>query len=287
MPLKSILVPMTATPADRQALDLALALGRPSGAHIGALYPKRDPREAAAYVGMAGDITGISQIMEQIEREADAASTRARVTVETWRADAGVAETARPGAGDSPTVSWRAPTGEPNQVVIQAAASADLVVCCGLQPEPGSEQELLEAALFGAARPVVIAPKAVPRRPFGAAVVAWNGSHEANRALGALLGLLPRFERVHLFCQQEGHRAPVDPADALELLTWHRIDAHLLPARAGSETIGADLLAAAASVDAGFVVMGAYTHGRVRQMMFGGVTHHVLHHATLPVLLVH
>ncbi|MEJ0069751.1 MAG: universal stress protein [Pseudomonadota bacterium] len=54
-----------------------------------------------------------------------------------------------------------------------------------------------------------------------------------------------------------------------------------------SESLGEDLLKAAASVDASLLIMGAYTHGRVRQMMFGGVTHHVLHHATLPVFLAH
>ncbi|MBI3517301.1 MAG: universal stress protein [Proteobacteria bacterium] len=286
MPLKSILVPMTAAPADRRALDLALALGRAGGAHIGALYPKRDPREAATYVGMGGDITGIGQIMAQIESEADAASTRARTTVERWRADAGLAEAARPGTAPHPTVGWRAPTGDPDQLVTQAAAGADLVVCAGLQPEPGAEQTLIEAALFGAARPVVTAPATLPRNLLASAVVAWNGSHEANRALAAMLTLLPAFGQVHLFCQPEGHRAVVDPVDALELLAWHRVKAQVLPAGTGDD-VGAALLAAASSVEASFLAMGAYTHGRMRQMMFGGVTHHVLHHAKLPVLLVH
>ena len=287
MPIKSILVPLAATPGDRQALDLALALGQRNGAHIGALYPKRDPREAAAYVGMAGDITGIGQIMEQIEREADAASTRARASVEAWRAQAGLVEAARPVAQPHTSMGWRAPTGEPGELVIRAAAGADLVVCAGLQRDSGFAQDLLEAALFGAARPVVTAPPVLPRRLFGSAVIAWNGSHQANRALAAMLTLLPRFEEVHLFCQPEGHRTPVDPADPLDLLVWHGTSARVLPAAKTDEPVGPALLAAAASVEASFLVMGGYTHGRVRQMMFGGVTHHVLHHAQLPVLLVH
>ncbi len=55
MTAKSILVPMMGTSLDRAALDLALALARPTGAHIEGLYPKRDPREALAYVGMGMD----------------------------------------------------------------------------------------------------------------------------------------------------------------------------------------------------------------------------------------
>ncbi len=175
MPLKSILVPMTAGSADRQALDLALALGGPTGAHIGALYPKRDPREAAGYVGVSGDITGIGPIMAKIDSEADAASTRARTMVEQWRAESALVEAARPGPDGQPTVGWRAPTGEPDRLVAQAAAAADLVVCAGLQPEPGAEQALIEAALieaalFGAARPVVTAPATLPQRLFASAV---------------------------------------------------------------------------------------------------------------------
>ncbi|MEJ0069749.1 MAG: hypothetical protein WDO24_14600 [Pseudomonadota bacterium] len=46
---------MMGTSLDRAALDLALALARPTGAHIEGLYPKRDPREALAYVGMGMD----------------------------------------------------------------------------------------------------------------------------------------------------------------------------------------------------------------------------------------
>lgn len=46
-------------------------------------------------------------------------------------------------------------------------------------------------------------------------------------------------------------------------------------------------MAAAARVGAGLLVMGAYSHTRLREMVLGGVTQHVLHHAPIPVLLAH
>jgi len=289
MTMKSILAPMTGTAIDRPALDLALAIARPTGAHIEGFYARHDPREALAYVGMGmgGDMLAIGPIMEQLEREGREGSARSRRTLEDWRTVAGLAEAGQPGPTGQVTVGWREATGTPDQLVTQAAARADLVVCTALQPEPGVEQDLLEAALFGAARPVVTAPAALPSQPFHCAVIAWNGSHEANRAIAAALALLPRFAQVHLFCQAESHRAPADPTGAIELLAWHGIAARMLTHAASSETLGADLLNAAASVDASMLVMGAYTHGRMRQMMFGGVTHHVLHHAKLPTFLVH
>jgi len=292
MSLKSILVPMTGAAVDRPALDLALAIARPTDAHVEALYARRDPREAIAYAGMGtgADMLAIGPIMDQLEREGREGSARARATFEAWRGASGVAEATKPDPYAHVTGGWREETGARDRTVMQAASRADLVVCPALQTEPGPEQELLETALFGAARPVVTAPARLPAAPFRHAVLAWNGSHEANRALAATLALLPRFDQLHVFCQAESHRAPAFPNDAIELLAWHGVKAQVWSfgaAKASGETIGAEFLDAAQKVDASFLIMGAYTHGRVRQMVFGGATHHVLHHATLPVLLVH
>jgi nucleotide-binding universal stress UspA family protein len=70
-------------------------------------------------------------------------------------------------------------------------------------------------------------------------------------------------------------------------MAWHGIAAEAAAAGTASGAVGVDLLAAASSVGASCLIMGAYSHGRMREMMFGGVTHHVLNHATVPVFLVH
>jgi nucleotide-binding universal stress UspA family protein len=54
--------------------------------------------------------------------------------------------------------------------------------------------------------------------------------------------------------------------------------------RTDGRSAGEILLAQAAAHGAGLLVMGAYGHARVRELVFGGVTRHVLHAATLPVL---
>jgi len=289
MALKSILVPTIGTDVDRRLLELALTVGRPTNAHIAALYPRRDSREALAYagMGMGTELIAIGPIMEQLERDGREGSARSRSTVEAWRKEAGLTELAKPGTSDRVTVGWSEQTGAPDELVIRAGAKADLIVHTGLQDDTGFQQELLEASLFGAARPVLTASPKSTANPFKCAVVAWNGSHEANRAIAAAVALLPRFERVFVFCRAEPHRAAADPADPIELLAWHGIAAAALAASPASDSVGGDLLAAAASVEASMLIMGAYTHGRMREMVFGGVTHHVLHHAQLPVFLTH
>ena len=51
--------------------------------------------------------------------------------------------------------------------------------------------------------------------------------------------------------------------------------------------VGDVLLDECAREDAGLLVMGAYSHSRVREMLLGGVTRHVLAHAHMPLLMVH
>jgi nucleotide-binding universal stress UspA family protein len=47
---------------------------------------------------------------------------------------------------------------------------------------------------------------------------------------------------------------------------------------------GEILLAQAAAHGANLLVMGTYGHARLRELVFGGATRHVLRTATLPVL---
>ena len=55
----------------------------------------------------------------------------------------------------------------------------------------------------------------------------------------------------------------------------------------GRRSTGEVILATAASLDCDLLVKGAYTQSRLRQMIFGGATNHILSEATLPVLMAH
>jgi nucleotide-binding universal stress UspA family protein len=51
--------------------------------------------------------------------------------------------------------------------------------------------------------------------------------------------------------------------------------------------VGEAMLAYAAEVGADLVVMGCYGHSRVRELVLGGATRHVLHAAAMPVFMAH
>src|SRR6266478_932544 len=50
---------------------------------------------------------------------------------------------------------------------------------------------------------------------------------------------------------------------------------------------GEAILAYAASLQCDLLIKGAYTQSRLRQMIFGGATRHILANASLPVLMAH
>jgi nucleotide-binding universal stress UspA family protein len=288
MPLKSILVPLNAVQSDRGSLDLALTVARPTGAHIRALFVRPDPRDAAIYGGFGAEGVGIGRIMDEIDREGAELSARARKAFETWCARNDISERDRARAGDAVSAAWHEETGPADRIIARLGGLSDLIVEAGLNDSAlPLEQTTIEASLFGSARPVLVAPKTLPRTADDVTLIAWNGSREANRAVGGALELLARCAKTSIFCEPEGNRPPAYPSELIEFLRWHGIAAqHVAAVKTGKST-GADLLETAGRERASLLVMGAYTHGRFREMVLGGVTDHVLRHAAIPVLLAH
>ena len=118
-------------------------------------------------------------------------------------------------------------------------------------------------------------------------VIAWNGSLEATRLVGHSLDLLHTAGRVSIITAVSGQGADTAPSDLANYLMWHGIRAHPLAAGSTSDGIPAAILAGATRGEATMLVMGAYTHSRIRQFLLGGVTRHVLEHSDIPVLMEH
>jgi nucleotide-binding universal stress UspA family protein len=83
--------------------------------------------------------------------------------------------------------------------------------------------------------------------------------------------------------------ATVLPAamELAEAFSWYGIPTHLAGRSAVPSSTGADMLAVARVSEVSLVVMGAYTHSRLRQSFLGGATREVLAEATIPILMSH
>jgi nucleotide-binding universal stress UspA family protein len=71
------------------------------------------------------------------------------------------------------------------------------------------------------------------------------------------------------------------------MLRLHGVAATALTHEDERRPPGATILAQARALGADLLVKGAYTQSRIRQLIFGGPTQHILEHADLPVLMAH
>jgi nucleotide-binding universal stress UspA family protein len=147
-----------------------------------------------------------------------------------------------------------------------------------------SNWRTLRAALFSTDRPVLVVPSHF-LGDFGRRVaIAWRDDERAAKAVLACLRCLKSAEGVFVLAgQRAGAASPVPPA----ILAEHGVAAELHVLTIGGRPLGAALLRRAHELQADMLVMGAYQHSPLRELLLGGVTRHMLGHADLPVLLRH
>ncbi|MBM3538383.1 MAG: universal stress protein [Alphaproteobacteria bacterium] len=290
MTLKIVLAVVTGRDNDKATLDVALSLARRFGAHIDALHIKGDPRDAIPFLGEGASGVLIEQIMTAAERDAGTRSGKARAAFDAWRAASGLKLITHPGeAGGGATVAWREDVGAEEECMARRGRLSD-VIALGRPPadDSGASTVLLETALFDTGKPVLVAPPvplAVP--PVDSPVVIfWTGSAEAARAIGGAIPLLSASSRVLIISSNVAGKV-AESAGLVDYLQWHGVRAQARDPLDITPAAGGELLAAAKREGAGLLVMGAYTQSRLRQLIYGSVTKHVLTSAELPVLMAH
>jgi nucleotide-binding universal stress UspA family protein len=145
----------------------------------------------------------------------------------------------------------------------------------------------LEAALFESGRPILIAPPQPPPGLGNTVVIAWNGSTETARAIAFAMPFLRKATRVVVVSVDNGMVAGPTSDQVAAALVRDGIPAESTFVAAGRRSAGEVFLATAGSLGCDLLVKGAYTQSRLRQMIFGGATSHILAHATIPVLMAH
>jgi nucleotide-binding universal stress UspA family protein len=242
------------------------------GAHIDILVVRMPPE---ATILPSEQVLTAAQQTHIRQREVDRAALL-RAEFDNWTSSA---------RHEGVAAQWCETEGLVDAAVTEWGLRADVIVLrrpSGRDQFP-AEQEL-QTALFATDRPVLVVPPG-PALPFGRRVaIAWRNDRHATRAvLSALRSRLPP-ERIFVLAgMREGAPIPTLP----DILVEHGIAAelHVLPIGAG--VFGEKLLAKAHELGADLLIMGAYRHSPMRELILGGVTRFMLAHADLPVLMRH
>ncbi len=190
-------------------------------------------------------------------------------------------------------MDWHSNLEVPLDMICRHAGAADLlIVGRGVTAATRSPQHAVSAGdvLMQAGRPVLIVPPGISALGLDHAIVAWRNTREARRAVVDAIPLLKLAGKVSVvaFCEADeadGVRAEIE--DVAAFLARHKIAATPELRQASHEHVAAGILGIAEDMHGDLIVAGAYGHARLREWVFGGVTHDLLKKSPIACCLSH
>lgn len=283
MAFKTILVPLDAAGLNRTVLDAVFAAARRFEAHIEVLYMRPDPQDGLPYgiYGMSASMK--KSVVEAAERSAEEQASQTRAAFDAFCREQKLPVIAKPPAPAGVSAAWREERAHGMQALVRRGRLSDLIFV----PRPGSPTPppaMLETALLETGQPVVIVPPKSYTCIASRITIGWNASAESARAVTEAMPCLSGAEAVTVLASAK-RKASAD--ELLEYLGWHGVQATLRIFDPGSRSVGEALLEESHVLKADLMVIGGYTHTRARELLFGGVTRHVLAAADIPVMMAH
>lgn len=277
--MKTILVPMEYHDTMQSALETALLLGRRCDSYIEgfALWWAIDEFFVGDVMGGAVPV----QYSEEIAEE----TKKAKRIFETFMQQHDVPRATE--TIESMSFGWLDDASEGESLIGSYGRVFDVIVMKRRDERSGPMHDrAIESCLFESGRPMLLAPPLAPRQIATNVLIAWNCSTEQARAIAFAMPLLQKADRVTVLTVIGGTGVPGPSAEQLiRYLQRNGIAADLMQVGLDDRNTGEAILTAAQSLGCDLLIKGAYTQSRLRQMIFGGATQHVLANADLPVLL--
>ncbi len=287
MSIAKILVPVRGDGKGENVLAHAAAIARRHNAHIEAVHCRARPPAMIPHGGAVPPA-----LREQLEAQvvelanAEEASLQERFRARLARLGLELIESGIP-PRDRPSAGWCEEQGKQMDVIKRHGRLADLVAVAKPDRDRNLGVNTLKAALFSTGRPVLVCPPAetAPEVLGERIAIAWNGSAEASRAVALALPLIQAADEIIVLDGGTGnHGAGGD--EFMRYLEIRGVKARREPI-SGGDNPGRAILAAAAAAGADLLVMGAYSHSREHESVFGGATQYVVDQTGMPVVMVH
>ncbi len=288
MCMKSILAPVDGAASSRVILDAAFSLANIFKSHVNILHVMADPKAAIPLLGEGMSGAMIEDMIELAENESADQRSKAHALYQEALGKYGAAESSSPMSAERVTATWLQREGREDEVIARFGRLSDII----LVPKPTKDNEIyttlaLNAALFETGRPMLLLPESTNDLSLGTVSVCWNGSVEGARAVATSLPLLKKAESVHIITADT--RATDTPVgdDLKSYLAWHGISSSSIFFSPAGHSVGEALMIESKKIDADIMIMGGYSHSRMRELILGGVTRDVIEQTDIPVVMGH
>lgn len=277
MSLNRILLPFNLKPHSEHLAEAAFSLAGRHGAEVECYFPQLTATTAVTFVTEATPPDMVERMIADARKAAHDARLHAKQQHVKWAA-----------AHTDVPAHFVSDEGAIADIVAARARLADITICA---PESAEDRifwdEVLQGALFSSGRPVLLVPFARPSAKLGdRVVVAWQDTVEVARAIAGAKPFIDRAHHVELVSVGGDEAAEKRLNDVCAALGRNRagVEVKMMP---GSANVTETLMRSAGEKEGSILVIGAYSHWRWRERVFGGVTQSILRSARVPVLMVH
>ena len=302
---KSILVPYRGQAGELGTIDFVSALSREMNAEVTVLYlsrilkklPDDELKRYWSEYETGGFNTAMARLDESYQAQLLKDSEVARAIATSRFRDHAIPESQNDGPilVDTRNYRWERDIKletDTTPLLIHKAMATDVVVASSSFIEAGGQREILMGVLKDSGRPLIIVPveRAIsvhsPRR----VIVAWKQTVHTVRAISEAMPLLRAAHRVLVLEIEEAGQPKAERVSAADISQWlsrHGIATEPLCRDNFSGKAENVLDEEVARFEADALVMGAYSRSRMREIIFGGFTQHVLDNMRVPTLLAH
>ena len=266
-------------------LEAALMAARRFDSHIVGLHSLTT--EYAVVFGGEMGFSISSEVDRTLEREGHERRDQSRRLFRDFMTAHGVPVGPPVPGNNGPSASWREEDGRQNAVVGMSGRVYDLILVEQPEKLASIAEATLEDALFESGRPVMMVPKAIGSQLGQTIAIAWNGSTETAVTVAMGMPFLKQAKHVVIVAVGPQHMPEPGPEgeELARTLEQHGIEVSLRTAYGRQKAQGESFLKEAMEAGADLLLKGAYTQSRIRQMIFGGGTRHIIMESKIPVLM--
>jgi len=289
MGIKTILVPIDGSKGSFAALSRAFIVAKCFEAHIKALHVMTRGSDIAG----TGTYNLPAKLRKSVEVKADELALEKAAELqeffESHCADNDIPISKQPVKQGGVTAAWHQEFGTVDDILIHHGRVSDVIAVPRPKIKTGVMRRspmgrAIEAILLRTGRPVLIEPPKSNVKRCQRIVLGWNDSLECSRALAMTMPWLDGLDEITVLVSKK-RKSSVD--ELVDYLSWYSVKANILQLDGKGESIGEAMLNVCTEIKTDFLIVGGFSHARARELLFGGVTRHLLMHSNIVTIMAH